>query len=310
MPIGCKHAVVSNYSKLMDKSPIQHISDTAFWVATYRALESERVDALFRDPLAARLVEGRGRAIAIKMGDAARVGWSVAIRTYIIDQYIQDAIAQGCDVVLNLGAGLDTRPYRMVLPPKLRWIEADLPRVLDFKEHRLRDEIPRCQLTRVQINLGDHAARRALLTEIDAQAAKVLVLTEGVLPYLSMNEVSSLATDLQARPNFGLWVVDYFSKRLIKSLERSRLYQKMGQLQFKFQPADWHAFFESHGWSVKKMRYLGEEGLRLQRPAPIPWWMKALARLIPHAKRSELQRVAGYALLQRSTPTKLETTSP
>ena len=32
--------------------PIQHVSDTAFWVAAHRATETERPDALFKDPYA------------------------------------------------------------------------------------------------------------------------------------------------------------------------------------------------------------------------------------------------------------------
>ena len=53
-------------------------------------------------------------------GDACRetfVGaWSVVIRTVIIDNLIREAIGEGVDTILNLGAGLDTRPYRMALP--------------------------------------------------------------------------------------------------------------------------------------------------------------------------------------------------
>lgn len=36
----------------MTDTPIENVSDTAFWVAHYRALETKRPDALFHDPLA------------------------------------------------------------------------------------------------------------------------------------------------------------------------------------------------------------------------------------------------------------------
>ena len=39
---------------------IRNISDTALWAAIYRARESDRPDALFRDPLARRLAGERG----------------------------------------------------------------------------------------------------------------------------------------------------------------------------------------------------------------------------------------------------------
>ena len=50
---------------------IETISDTALWVATYRAMESERPDAIFRDPFARRLAGSRGQAIVdlMKQGE-------------------------------------------------------------------------------------------------------------------------------------------------------------------------------------------------------------------------------------------------
>ncbi len=48
----------------MTDPAIQHISDTARWAAVYRARESERQNALFRDPFARRLAGERGEQIA------------------------------------------------------------------------------------------------------------------------------------------------------------------------------------------------------------------------------------------------------
>ena len=118
----------------MSEPPISHVTDTAFWVAAYRAAESDRPDALFRDPLASRLVDTLGRDIADRIAGSAQVAWVVVMRTCIIDDFIREAIAGGCDTVLNLGAGLDTRPYRLELPASLRWIEVDFA-----ADHRLQE---------------------------------------------------------------------------------------------------------------------------------------------------------------------------
>src|SRR5262252_5973616 len=106
-------------------SSITHVADTALWVATYRALESQRPDALFRDPLSDMLAGERGRNIAASMPYPKFMAWALAIRTVAIDEMIVRALSLGVDTVLNLGAGLDTRPYRMNLPASLRWIEID-----------------------------------------------------------------------------------------------------------------------------------------------------------------------------------------
>jgi methyltransferase (TIGR00027 family) len=126
---------------------ILNVSDTARWVAEYRAVESARSDALFRDPHAARLAGERGRAIA---RTASVYGWPVVVRTKNIDDLVLESIDQGCDLVLCLAAGFDTRPYRLALPAKLRWVEADLPAITDEKEALLANEKPNCVLTREQ----------------------------------------------------------------------------------------------------------------------------------------------------------------
>src|SRR5262245_61052111 len=100
-----------NAGRRMADTLIDDVSDTAFWIAHYRGLETERPDALFRDPLAKLLAGDRGKQIAETMPRANFTSWAVVMRTCMIDDFIRFAIAQGVDTVLNLGAGLDTRPY-------------------------------------------------------------------------------------------------------------------------------------------------------------------------------------------------------
>src|SRR5262245_36123972 len=111
------------------------IAETAHWIAAFRAMETERPDALFRDPFAARLAGSRGHDIAAAMTpDMARMSWPPVMRTKLIDSLIEQSLTEGCDRVLNLAAGLDTRPYRLTLPNTLVWIEADLPEIMNEKE--------------------------------------------------------------------------------------------------------------------------------------------------------------------------------
>ena len=131
------------------------ICDSAWWVAHFRVLESRRVDALFRDPYAARLAGERGFEIASQLVDGAKHEWAWAARTYLFDQLLLNEIAEGADLILNLGAGLDARPYRMDLNSKLRWVEVDFPEIISYKEEILAEEKPRCCLERVRLDLSD-----------------------------------------------------------------------------------------------------------------------------------------------------------
>jgi len=58
----CGHRDRLAKMKENDDPTIGHVSDTALCVAVYRAEESERPDALFKDPLARRLAGERGRS--------------------------------------------------------------------------------------------------------------------------------------------------------------------------------------------------------------------------------------------------------
>src|ERR1700736_3108879 len=115
----------------MDREPlVRDISDTALWVAHYRAQESDRPDAQFRDPYARALAGERGAKIAKAQTFGDRNAWSFMARTVLFDRFITDGVRGGADLVVNLAAGLDTRPYRMDLPRTLRWVEIDLPGIL------------------------------------------------------------------------------------------------------------------------------------------------------------------------------------
>ena len=63
---------------------IEHVSDTALWVAAYRAIESERSDALFHDRFASILTGDKGRRMARWAKASRYTKWSVVIRTSFV----------------------------------------------------------------------------------------------------------------------------------------------------------------------------------------------------------------------------------
>ena len=95
-------------------SQIENVSDTARWVAVYRAMETERPDAIFRDPFAARLAGDKGEAIVDSMKRGRQMSWAMVVRTAVFDEIIRERIRTGgADQIVNLAAGLDTRAWRM-----------------------------------------------------------------------------------------------------------------------------------------------------------------------------------------------------
>jgi methyltransferase (TIGR00027 family) len=266
----------------MSASPISNVSDTARWVAVYRARESARPDALFHDPYAQLLAGERGQAIAAFMPRRARSGWPLIARTKLMDDLIFATIEQGCDCVVNLAAGFDTRPYRLEVPSALRWIEADLPALTEEKEQLLEDAQPRCQLRRIKVDLADPGARVAVLKQAVGLSTNVLVITEGLLVYLDEAQVRSLAMDLGAQVGVRWWTLDLASPALLKMMEKS-MGPQLANAPMKFGPANGVAFFEELGWRASHVQSVLRAAARFRR---LPWTLK-LFGFLPEAKPSE-----------------------
>jgi methyltransferase (TIGR00027 family) len=282
---------------------IESVGDTALWVAGYRALEAERADAIVRDPFAQLLVGERGRELARRMPDARSTAWAIPVRTRAIDELILGAVRdRGIDTVLNLGAGLDARPYRLPLPAGLRWIELDQPSIVDYKEAKLAGRTPACRVERHAIDLADTAARDALFRRINDQSQTVLVVSEGVIPYLTAAEVESLARALHEQARFRFWIQDFSSNFVLRHVRR-RWKGQLGQAApFKFFPEarDGLAFFEALGWRPAKVRYAMEEGIRLGRAMPLMSLWRVMRPLVPAERREQVRTMSGYAMLERS----------
>ena len=260
----------------MDEPLIRNISDTARWVAIYRARETDRADAVFRDPFARALAGERGAQIADALpGDD--VSWSFVARTHLVDKFVTKLTQRGVDLVVNLAAGLDARPYRMNLPASLRWVEVDLPDILDYKEGVLRDAQPSCQLERVRLDLTNPDARRGLFARLGRTATRALVLSEGLLIYLMPQEVGDLARDLAAPASFEHWVTDLASPGLLEMMK-----QRAGDAlteagaPFLFAPAEGPPFFTAHGWTPADVRSLLKAAAKIER---LPMMLRMMAML-------------------------------
>ncbi len=281
----------------MSEPLIRDISDTARWVAVYRARESERPDAIFNDPFARALAGERGEQIAKALPSDEQNAWPFIARTYLFDRYIEQALADGADLVVNLAAGLDTRPYRLDLPSSLRWVEVDLPEIFDYKEEILGAAAPRCVLERVRLDLSNADARRGLFDRLGRTAKRALVLAEGLLIYLMADEVCALGLDLARPEGLTHWIVDIGSPGLLKML-RERMGELVAQAgaPYVFAPPEGPAFFERCGWTPERVESIFKAAFRLKR---LPLMMRMFA-LLPESDGAQGARPwSGVVRLQR-----------
>jgi methyltransferase (TIGR00027 family) len=241
----------------MPEPLIRSISDTARWVAYHRATESERSDAIFRDPYARRLAGERGELIGTRLHANA---WAIAVRTYLFDAAILELLSgQSIDMVVNLAAGLDSRPYRLDLPAALHWVEVDLPEIVDCKRDLLSGEKPHCQLDVVKLHLGDEGERRKLFSELNHRSQSALVMSEGLLTYLDEDKVTSLATDLRAQTHFSYWLAEVMSPKVLEWVNgKWQHHFEAANSPMRFAPPDWRKFYRERGWEPSQFKSMAQ----------------------------------------------------
>jgi len=157
----------------MANGTLDRVQDTARWAAASRAVESARDDALFHDRFARRFV---GQDMAAMLEICRRIGgtWPVVARTVLIDRLLVEAANDGADAVLNLAAGYDTRPYRLVFPRSLLWIDVDHADVIAARARELDGENASCAIEQRALDLSDDAARRALFADVGARFQRLI----------------------------------------------------------------------------------------------------------------------------------------
>jgi methyltransferase (TIGR00027 family) len=221
------------------------------------------------------------------------------VRTHVMDEIILRAINQdGVDTVLNLAAGLDARPYRLQLPPSLRWIDADFADMLSYKQRILAGERPRCELEFASVDLTDDPARSVFFKRIGASASRTFVITEGLIAYLQPEQVARLAADLAGQPTFRWWLTDLASPDLLKRLNKT-WGKSLQRAPLIFGPAEGTRFFEPYGWREKEYRSIFDESLRLNRTIRFARLFRLMGHFYPKKMRERLKRFSGIVRFEK-----------
>jgi len=282
--------------------PIQNVSDTARWVAVYRAMESKRPDALFRDPFAERLAGERGHEIVNEIKRGRQMAWAMITRTAVFDEMIMDRVRNhGVDTVINLAAGLDARAWRLALPPTLQWFDVDLPAMIEYKTTAMRGETPKCRYEAIAADLANASERDEVLRRLGGVARTALVVTEGLLIYLGEEDVTALAQALHAQRSIKWWITDLATPVLLQLM--TRMWGKnvdAGRAPFRFGPEDSAAFFAPLGWRRIEFRSGMEEAKRLDREMSLMWLWRFLSYLGRPSRRRAMKKMSGYAMFERT----------
>ncbi len=202
---------------------------TAQGVAKQRLIESlaKPNKRVIYDPyakyfvLGASLIKLLGHKISVWLGDKIVPGMHehLICRTRFIDDLIEESTSAGIEQYVILGAGYDSRAYRLKLPPKLKIFEVDQPEVQGIKRLKLPKSISnRKNIIYVSIDFNNQSLKEQLLDAGFDKSKSTIYTLEGVSQYIPKEALSStlkeLAT-LNANSNSKIFI-SYVNKLLLE----------------------------------------------------------------------------------------------
>ncbi|MFB9429742.1 SAM-dependent methyltransferase [Streptoalloteichus tenebrarius] len=234
------------------------VGSTSLLLAVARAAESRRPDRLFTDPYAAEFAAAAPALPDLPMESGARrtaLADYLAVRTRFFDDSLVEAANFGCRQVVQLGAGLDTRAFRLDWPADTTVFEIDQPAVLEFKESVLE----RCAATprsgRVVVPADLTAGWATALVDAGFDPAERTVWSaEGVLYYLTAEEGDRVMVALGERtaPG-GRFVVEHITREVEGSVTLSGVRSELARrrAEWRSHVDDPVAWLRGHGWHVR-----------------------------------------------------------
>ncbi|MHA6763388.1 class I SAM-dependent methyltransferase [Streptacidiphilus sp. PAMC 29251] len=253
---------------------------TAVGVARVRALETAREHPLFRDPLALAFATAGGLGpespLPQRGDEAARRRWlgvafSITIRTKFLDDLLDAAAGAGVRQVVLLGAGMDSRAFRMDWPEGTRLFEVDTAEPLGFKASVLRSEraVPRCERITVPVDLREDWPG-ALAGAGHDRTRPTVWIAEGLLIYLPEEAVERLLGLIgeQSAPGSRLGLT-LGSPGVLKRFAADAGAGTAASMWQSEMPADPVSWLAGHGWDAETYT-LRDRAAAYGRPVTTP----------------------------------------
>lgn len=248
------------------------VRTTSDWMAVMRRMEHERADAYLRDPHA-HLLTGEPAISQVEycLGIGGPFGVIIG-RGRFGDSAVEQAVSAGVRQVVSLGAGSDTRPWRLPLPADLTWYEVDLPGQLDGKTKVFEeaDLAPGCRRECVEADLRQAWDRALGAVGHDASKPTAWV-AEGLFYYLERPDALAVTDTLTRLSAPGSRVVfDVPHPGFVTDPEKAEFARYMSDRGSPFVGAAEHPaeLLRDTGWVTEAYRS------PTSKPAGAPGWTR------------------------------------
>ncbi|WP_047865852.1 SAM-dependent methyltransferase [Rubrobacter aplysinae] len=197
--------------------------------------------------------------------------WSgIVCRKRYIDDTVVLAVAgeNSVDAVVNLGAGYDTRVYRLPALANVPVWEVDQPANIEAKQANLQKALGKIptNVTLVPINFVEQELGPVLAAHGYAADTKTFFVWEAVSQYLTETAVRQTFDFLAQAPAGSRWAFTYVRKDFVEGEELyglEKFYERMivknNAWHFGFEPEEVAGFLGEYGWRM--IEHLGYDDL-------------------------------------------------
>jgi methyltransferase (TIGR00027 family) len=245
----------------------QTVSRTALGTAICRLIEQYQPEAtrLFDDPVVKWFVGvpirvmmqfASMRNFTIKRTDAVAQGiyGTQICRTRYIDDAVRAALAQGIRQLVLLGAGFDTRPYRLAGMESVSVFEVDLPLVQNDKKKKIQNYLGRlpANVAFIPIDFDTQTLEAVFAGTAFDPSRRAVFVWEGVTQYISEEAVRQTLAFVGKSTSGSILVFTYVLKSIIdrcSSIPRANhmldVVAKQAPWVFGLEPSDVPEFLKS-----------------------------------------------------------------
>ncbi len=235
--------------------------------------DAERTRSVCSDRFAKRFMDERGMRIYEPFKSETMPNISNISRCRIIDELVRNELQEDAgSYVITIGAGFDTRPYRLTGG---NWVEIDEPQIIDYKNEKL--PVAECPngLTRIAIDFSAESLT-AKLEQIGNDKPVVIVI-EGVFMYLEPESIKDTLRQIQNLFPKHILLCDLMTSKFFERFARS-VHSKLAGTggRFTARPENPAAIFLKNAYietthipMLKRATELGVLWDRARIPAPI-----------------------------------------
>jgi len=256
---------------------VPSLSSTAYGVASLRAVENllPEDERLFNDPYSEKLLPPIYKFfvmimrppilwnLLMNMREKSTPGvvGGILCRTLYIDDLLIKAIKEGIGAVVNLGAGADSRAFRIPGIENIQYFELDSPEVLKVKRSNINKKIGELpsNLSLVPIDFNSQDLGEELKKAGYDLSSKTFFIWEGVTQYISKEAIDNTLKYVAQAPTGSKIVFTYVLKSFINgsyipdglnSLHKLTLKKKKPLWFCGFDPAEMHEYLSKYSLSL------------------------------------------------------------